>query len=300
MARLARKGLQNQTVRNKAVELTTAGFLNGQGLQQKDFAGEARRCLAFVRDDIRYVMDTDGVELLHDPEYLLQIGAGDCDDKAILLAALLGSIGHTTRFIAVAFEPGVYCHVWVQDYLAGQWVNMEPTEPIPFGSTVPLGNAVDFLTQAVSDNPVAANDPGIPAQSMDGIFSTILNVVGAVTIGDPGLGNQLTLDAVPGYAPITQTPQQIADTVTPQVLSALKSGMVPNVTGIAPAYVQIAGTIAPSVAIELANQGYVFPDGTVGAQYQHPTIFDAFGGQNAGFVKLASIGLAGLLLLKVL
>lgn len=149
MARLARKGLRDQRIRNLAVQITTAGFLNGMGLQQKDFEGEARRIHAFVRDDIRYVRDTDGVELLHDPVTLLQTGAGDCDDKAILLASLLGSIGHPTRFIAVAFEPDVYSHVWVQDYLNGAWVDLEPTEPLPFGSSIPTSGAVTTMEQEV-------------------------------------------------------------------------------------------------------------------------------------------------------
>lgn len=149
MADLARKGLRDQRIRNLAVQITTDGFLSGAGLQQKDFEGEAERLHAFVRDQIRYVRDTDGVELLHDPVTLLETGAGDCDDKAILLASLLGSIGHQTRFVAVAFEPDIYSHVWVQDYLGGAWVDLEPTEPLPSGESVPLGGAVAMMEQEV-------------------------------------------------------------------------------------------------------------------------------------------------------
>lgn len=149
MVTLARKGLRDQRIRNAAVQITTQGFLNGTGLQQKDFEGEAKRLHAFVRDQIRYVRDTDNVELLHDPATLLAIGAGDCDDKAILLASLLGSIGHPTRFIAVAFEPDRYSHVWLQDYLGGRWVDLEPTEPLPFGHTVPMRRAVATMTEDV-------------------------------------------------------------------------------------------------------------------------------------------------------
>jgi hypothetical protein len=149
MARLAKGGLRDQRIRNAAVAITTRGFLSGTGLKQKDFEGEARRLHAFVRDQIRYVRDTDGVELLHDPATVLQIGAGDCDDKAILLASLLGSIGHPTRFIAVAFEPGRFSHVWLQDYIGGRWVDLETTEPLPFGRSVPKGGVVQTLTQDV-------------------------------------------------------------------------------------------------------------------------------------------------------
>lgn len=158
MGQLARKGMRDQRIRNYAVAITTAGysqavnfrgFAAGGGLQQKDFEGEARRIHAFVRDQIRYVQDVKGVEVVHDPVTILRIGAGDCDDKAILLAALLGSIGHTTRFRAVAFQPEIWSHVWLQDYLGGRWVDLEPTEPLPFGQGVPIANAVATLEHVV-------------------------------------------------------------------------------------------------------------------------------------------------------
>lgn len=137
-------------IRNKAVEITTDGFWNGKGLQQKDFAGEARRLLEYVRDNIRYVRDIADVETLHDPVTLLKVGAGDCDDKAILLAALLLSIGHDRlRFVAAAFEPGQFSHVWLQDEVYGKWIDLEPTEPIAYGRSVPTSDAVGFLTQDI-------------------------------------------------------------------------------------------------------------------------------------------------------
>ena len=149
MAKLAREGIRDQRIRNAAVKITTQGFLNGTGLQQKDFEGEARRLHAFVRDQIRYVRDTDGIELLHDPATILEIGAGDCDDKAILLAALLGSIGAPTRFVAVAFEPERFSHVWLQVEINGRWVDLETTEPIPFGQSVPVRGAFTLLEHQV-------------------------------------------------------------------------------------------------------------------------------------------------------
>lgn len=136
-------------VRKLAVELTTAGFMQGTGLKQKDFAGEAERCLTFVRDGIRYVRDIEGVETLHDAVTVLRMGAGDCDDKAILLAAMLLSIGHQVRYIAVAFQPDAFEHVWLQDYINGKWVDLEPTEPIPFGQSIPTDKVRATLTQDI-------------------------------------------------------------------------------------------------------------------------------------------------------
>lgn len=146
MQRLARAGSRSMTVRQLALDLTSAGWGGMRGLPQKDFTGEARRLFEFVRDRIRYVKDIDGVETLHPAEWVLQIGAGDCDDKALLLAAMLLAIGHTPRFVAVAFDPDQFSHVWVQDYLNGRWVDLEATENLPFGEAVPLHDAVKVIT----------------------------------------------------------------------------------------------------------------------------------------------------------
>ena len=143
------------TVRSLAVDLTTAGFWDGTGLRQKDFNGEASRLFEYVRDQIRYVRDIADVETLHHAETILAQGAGDCDDKCILLASLLLSIGFEfLEFVAVAFEPNEFSHVWLRAWVddppdGGAWVDMETTEPVPYGATVPLDGAADILCVGV-------------------------------------------------------------------------------------------------------------------------------------------------------
>lgn len=110
-----------------------------------------------MQTQIRYVMDPDGMEFLHPADWVLMIGAGDCDDKSILLAALLLSIGHTPRFKAIAegyADDGsgpAFSHVWVQDSWPGSaWVDLETTEPLPWGKAVPLDAAVSTMTLDLS------------------------------------------------------------------------------------------------------------------------------------------------------
>jgi transglutaminase-like putative cysteine protease len=101
-----------------------------QGLPPKAYAQEVRALFEYVRDAIRYVRDIHGVETLQTPVATLELEAGDCDDKATLLAALLQSIGHPTRFVAEGYRsPGHYSHVYLQTRVGrpGQWLSLDPT-----------------------------------------------------------------------------------------------------------------------------------------------------------------------------
>ena len=126
MRQLVRTYKKTLPIRNLAVSLVSQ-------LRQKDWPGEIRALHAFVRDRIRYVRDIQGVETLHTPEKILSYGQGDCDDKSILLATLLASIGHPTRFVAVGFRPGIYQHVFVETRIGKNWIPLETTEPVNVG-----------------------------------------------------------------------------------------------------------------------------------------------------------------------
>lgn len=126
MAGLVRKGRENPDVRAQALALV-------YGLKQKDYINEARRVHAFVRDRIRYVRDPRGVETLHEADQLLRQKTGDCDDKSILAAALLETLGHPTRLVAVGLDRRGYCHVFPEVSIRGRWYPVETTEPWAFG-----------------------------------------------------------------------------------------------------------------------------------------------------------------------
>ena len=132
---LARQGAKDPAVRDTAQRLI-------RGLSQKDFLGEARALFMFVRDNIRYTRDIEGVETLQTPRATLQIKQGDCDDKSILLAALLLSIGHPARFMAIGPKRGIFNHVLVQVSIRGKWYSLETTEPYSFGQSP---KAVSYL-----------------------------------------------------------------------------------------------------------------------------------------------------------
>jgi len=113
-------------IRELALQLT-------RNLPQKAFSEEVRAIAEFVKNRIRYTRDINGVETVQSPLKTLEYGAGDCDDKATLLAALLESVGCETRFHALGFSRGDVSHVLLECEINGQWVALETTEPVAMG-----------------------------------------------------------------------------------------------------------------------------------------------------------------------
>ena len=79
----------------------------------KNWVGQIKALHRYVQKRIQYVRDIRGVETIATPLVTIQIGQGDCDDQAVLLAALLESIGHPTRFVAIKQTTlGPFVHVY--------------------------------------------------------------------------------------------------------------------------------------------------------------------------------------------
>lgn len=126
MSQVARNGKTSLPVRNMALSLI-------KGLDHKDWVGQIKALHRFVRDKIQYVKDIDGVETLQTPDVTLQLAAGDCDDKSILLASLLGAIGHPTRFVAIGKNDDDFVHVYPETRVGNKWLALETTEPVEIG-----------------------------------------------------------------------------------------------------------------------------------------------------------------------
>ena len=94
----------------------------------KHAACEVKRIHAFVSNKIRYVRDVAGVETIQAPDVTLRDRCGDCDDQAVLVAAMLQSIGRPVRFIAVGFKPNKFAHVYTETPIGPDWAAVETTE----------------------------------------------------------------------------------------------------------------------------------------------------------------------------
>lgn len=128
MVKLAREYKKDSGVRELATRLV-------RDLPQYDDLGEVKALHAFVRDAIRYTGDIRGVETIQTPRVTLETGVGDCDDKSLLLAALLESINRPARFVAIQLGQPRFSHVLVETRAgkSGRWIPLETIKPVPVG-----------------------------------------------------------------------------------------------------------------------------------------------------------------------
>lgn len=126
MRSLVKQYKKSLAVRTLAVQIVNPYY-------QKDWNAEIKALQSFVRDRIRYTRDIRDVETIQTPDVTLRLKSGDCDDKSTLLASLLESIGHPTRFIAIGFQPDQFEHVYVETRIGTKWIPLETTEPVNIG-----------------------------------------------------------------------------------------------------------------------------------------------------------------------
>lgn len=97
------------------------------GLLQGDYNGEILALYYDVCQNIRYMKDPLGVEMVQTPQRTLRVRSGDCDDMATLLAAMLMAAGHRARFALVGFRRGgPPTHVYVEAAVPGGWKTLDP------------------------------------------------------------------------------------------------------------------------------------------------------------------------------
>jgi transglutaminase-like putative cysteine protease len=128
---LIRQGAKDFYVRQKAIDI-----LLNQEVRPKNYLEEIRALFTWMQKNIRYTKDTFRVEVLHSARRMLELQAGDCDDMAILLGAMLEAIGHPVRLVLTGpnpLKPGLFTHIYLEVYCQGRWIALDPTMHHPLG-----------------------------------------------------------------------------------------------------------------------------------------------------------------------
>jgi hypothetical protein len=115
-----------------------AGKIIREHCSNKDFLCYAKSIFEYCRDQIYYVFDPQGVELVEKPWKVLESGIADCDSIVPLLASMLESIGLQCRYVTIKADvqrPNDYSHVFLECHVPRHgWIPMDATMPDkPFG-----------------------------------------------------------------------------------------------------------------------------------------------------------------------
>lgn len=140
MAQHVAAALRRPTIRLKAVEIVTAA-----GASSKTPTNAAQAIYSWVKNNIRYVHDPVNVETIQDPDVTLQLKAGDCDDQAALVSALMNAIGIETRYRVIG--AGDMLHIYPEIFVNNQWIGVDTTITGQFG-TKPHGTYQKFYNSA--------------------------------------------------------------------------------------------------------------------------------------------------------
>jgi hypothetical protein len=129
-------------------------------LWPKDYVGEVVAIADWVSQRIRYVNDPMHVELLKDPQRLVEevqergFARGDCDDMACLIATMCLQVGRHAQFVVVGFgESGQYTHVFtrVQEPKSQKWIVCDPVAGSDVGGM--LGRVTTFEVWSTDELP---------------------------------------------------------------------------------------------------------------------------------------------------
>jgi hypothetical protein len=147
----------------------------------KDESCEVEAVQAYVRNTVRYQKDVNDVETIQTPDYTLKLGAGDCDDQSILVAALLECLGYPCGFEAIGPEAGDFRHVYAIVQLDGRWQSVETTEDWPVGYVPPAASRMRQLVEGTGMKLAKAKLTMGGMVNPDNIFAPLQvgNMVGA-------------------------------------------------------------------------------------------------------------------------
>ena len=105
---------------------------------------KAQAIYNFIKTNVRYVREPEGLDIYQRPSVTVSLGRGDCD-KAASLAVALGKIaGVPVKLRVVAQRPDLWSHIYPMFLANHHWVPLDPAAPVSPGQEVKYLKARDY------------------------------------------------------------------------------------------------------------------------------------------------------------
>lgn len=129
------RSLVNASLADPLVIQTARNIVENAGVLGRDQWGKYLALRQWLEAHLQFLPDPLGVEVLSTPRYMVehiqrqQFVSGDCDDGAILGAALGKAVGLPAKFRALSFvnPRRPFQHVYTLLLVNGQWANLDTT-----------------------------------------------------------------------------------------------------------------------------------------------------------------------------
>ncbi len=105
-------------------------------VQPRNWLGEVKQIANHIAANVRYTLDTYGIDTYRTPTRTIQLALGDCDDMAALGGAVLQAVGYPIRIkvIQMQGQPDFH-HIYLmvgippEEPEPEQWIPFDPTQP---------------------------------------------------------------------------------------------------------------------------------------------------------------------------
>jgi predicted transglutaminase-like cysteine proteinase len=188
VAIMAKLAMGDWGARSERIRALALAIVRVAGSAGKDYLAEVLAIHRWVQTTIRYTRDPIGQETVQTPEYTAFVNqAGDCDDFSVLEAALLGALGHPTRFVTIGYKPQAFSHVYLEVQVRGRWMPLDPImadKPVGWEAPNPTLRKVFPINRAEGFDPTRENLDGLGALPL--LVPLLLVGGGAVAGGAAG------------------------------------------------------------------------------------------------------------------
>lgn len=116
----------------------------------------AQALYRWITKHVEFIKDQFGIERLQSPDVTIQLGSGDCDDHAILSAAMLLSVGIPARLRVVALDPmrpEVFNHIFTEYFDGQRWQSFDTTLNTFAGYRIPESAFINQKTVEFKGHP---------------------------------------------------------------------------------------------------------------------------------------------------
>jgi len=117
-------------------------------VQPRNWLGEVTQIADHIAANVRYTLDTFGIDTYRTPQRTIQLAMGDCDDMAALGGAVLQAVGYPIMIKVIQMQGQhdfhhIYLVVGLPPEAPEQWIPFDPTQPL---------NAVGYEPAAIIDS----------------------------------------------------------------------------------------------------------------------------------------------------